>query len=239
MELTDSLLELAAERCRIVAGDMLNGIVHNLNNPVHALTMQAELLRNTLGKEGLDALRPNLLEKCTRLERVAQDLKSQLDVLAWRDTYVNPTRQLINPAHFGSWLLQFWQGDLLFKHNVAATFSTDPPPPHIQTVPLALTWCLEEPLSALMSILGSSNAQATPDLTLKLALEFGPLPEGGLAVRMTTTSEADLLGLAGEIRHVQELRELTSALGWVWSADLDQGRLSVRVAVPGKSAQGG
>lgn len=236
MELTDALLKLAAERCRVMAGDMLNGIVHNLNNPVHALTMQTELLRNSLNKEGLDALRPNLLEKCTRLERVAQELKSQLDTLSWRDAYVNPTRQLINPAHFGSWLLQFWQGDLLFKHNVAATISTDPPPPHIQTVPLALTWCLEEPLSALMSILGGSYAQATPDLTLKLALEFGPLPGGGLAVRMVATPETEVSDLAGEIRHAQKLRELTSALGWVWSADLDQGRLSVRVDVPGKSA---
>jgi hypothetical protein len=239
MELTDSLLNLAAERCRVMTGDKLNGIVHNLNNPVHALTMQTELLRNSLNKEGLDALRPNLLEKCTRMERVAQELKSQLETLSWRDAYVNPARQLINPAHFGSWLLQFWQGDLLFKHNVAATLSTDPPPPHIQTVPLALTWCLEEPLSALMSILGSSNAQATPDLTLKLSLEFGPLPDGGLAVRMATTSEAGLRGLGGEIRHVQELRELTSALGWDWSAHLDQGMLSVRVAVPGKMEQGG
>ncbi len=236
MELTDSLLELAAERCRATAGDMLNGIVHNLNNPVHALTMQTELLRNSLAKEGLDALRPNLLEKCTRLERVAQELKSQLDVLSWRDAYVNPTRQLIDPTHFGSWLLQFWQSDLLFKHNVAATLTTDPPPPHIQAVPLALTWCLEEPLTALLSAFRDGNAQGTSGLTLELALEFGPLPGGGLAVRMATTPETEKVdGLAGEIRHVPELQELTSALGWDWSADLDQGKLSVRVAIPGKA----
>ena len=240
MELTDSLLKLAAERCRGAAGDMLNGIVHNLNNPVHALTMQTELLRNSLGREGLDAVRPKLLEKCTRLERVAQELKSQLDVLSWRDAYVNPTRQLIDPAHFAAWLLRFWQGDLLFKHNVTATLTTDPPPPHIQTIPLALTWCLEEPLTALLSPFRDGNAQGAPDLSLKLALECGPLPGGGLAVRMATTPEAGGGGdLAGKIRHVPELQKLTSALGWDWSADLDQERLSVRVAIPGKAGLGG
>ncbi|PTN35004.1 hypothetical protein [Desulfonatronum sp. SC1] len=233
MELNGPLLALAAERGRAVVGGMLNGIVHNLNNPVHALTMQTELLRNALGKDDLDGSRPNLQDKCARLERVAQDLKTQLDVLTWRDVYVTPTRQLIDPVHFGTWLLQFWQSDLLFKHNITGTLLVEPPPPHVQAIPLALTWSLEEPLAALVSALSDNNPQGS----LALSLEFGPLSGGGLGVRMTTTPEADeFRALGAEIRHAPELRELTSALGWDWSAELARGVLSVSVAVPVKTA---
>lgn len=233
MELTNPLLVLAAERCRAAAGDMLNGIVHNLNNPVHALTMQTELLHTSLGREGLDAVRPKLLEKCTRLERVAQELKSQLDVLSWRDAYVNPTRQLIDPAHFAAWLLRFWQGDLLFKHTIVPTLHADPPPPHVQAIPLALTWALEAPLAGLMSACRASGFQGS----LRMDLEVGPLPEGGLSARMGTSPESgDAQALTAEIPRARELREMTTALGWDWSAGLSQGVLSAHVALPAKPA---
>lgn len=231
MELKAHLLKLAAERSRSAAGAKLNGIVHNLNNPVHALTMQAELLQKTLEKANLEALRPNLLEKCARLHRIARELKSHLEVLFWRDAYVNPDRQLLDPVHFGTWLLQFWQGDQRFKHKISPTLCTDPPPPHVQTIPLVLTWCLEEPLRALLNALNSPDIQGAQELIL----ELGPLPGSGLMVHLASMPQTGGSGsVHAPIRHATELQDLTAALGWDWQAGWDQGRLTVRLEIPGK-----
>ncbi|TVQ98613.1 MAG: hypothetical protein EA399_10415 [Desulfovibrionales bacterium] len=230
MELTASLLDLAAERCRANAGDMLNGIVHNLNNPVHAMAMQTELLQNTLRKEGLDALRSNLQEKSSRLQRVGEELKAQLETLAWRDAYVSRNRQLIDPMHFGSWLLQFWQGNLLFKHGVSTTLVTEPAPPHLQAIPLALTWCFEEPLRALLQFAQIQGSQDTIDLVF----ELGPASDSGLLARMTATclTEQPMVE-RWEIDHARELQELTGFLGWEWEAVMKPVGLTVRLAIPG------
>lgn len=233
MELTDPLLDLAARRTRELVGGMLNGIVHNLNNPVHALTMQTELLQKVLGKDDLDVLRDNLQDKCARMQRVVLELKSQLEVLAWRDAYVNPDSQLVDPAHFGNWLLQFWQADLLFKHSVTANLSVDPPPPHVQAVPLALTWCLEEPLAALLRCCEAMNGPGMHALALKV----GPLPSMGLEIQMRTKPPSeDIQTLDVPIPYASEIRKLASGLGWDWEAGLVQGVLAVRVVIAGKTA---
>jgi len=234
MELSAALLELAAERSRNTVGGMLGGIVHNLNNPVHALAMQAELLQNALGREGLDTERPKLQEKCTRLQRLAQELRIQLETLAWRDIYVSPERQLIDPVHYGSWLLQFWQGNLLFKHSISPTFISEPQPPHVQAIPLGLTWCLEEPLSALVRAMQSAGFEGMVDLVL----ECGPVSDSDLAIRMATHPPREsTAAIHGEIRHLRELQEMTTGLGWSWEAFLEQGELAVRVVIPGKKPE--
>ncbi|WP_045219242.1 hypothetical protein [Desulfonatronum thioautotrophicum] len=230
MELTSPLLDLATERCRANAGAMLNGIVHNLNNPVHALAMQTELLQNTLRKDGLDARRSTIQEKCSRLQRIGEELKAQLETLAWRDTYVSPSRQLIDSVHFGSWLLQFWQSNLLFKHCVSPALVTEPAPPHLQAIPLALTWCLEEPLKALLQFNPPQGSQDTIDLVFVL----GPASDSGLMALMTATcSSAQPMVEFGEIDHAREIHELTALLGWEWEAVVKPGDLKIRLAIPG------
>lgn len=232
MVLNDSELDFAKACCLQTAGGMVNGIVHNLNNPLHALTMQVELFQNALSKQDLDAARPKLQDKCLRLQRIGQELKAHLEVLSWRDSYTSAQIELIDPGHYGTWFLQFWRGNLFFKHNISTTLAIEPPPPHVQTVPLAMTWGLEAPLRTLLQLWETESAQGG----FLLHLEIGPHRDG-IRIRMHVAPETKLenAGLSTPIEHEAKVRALTTRLGWEWQAGLDAGELTVVMALPGKS----
>ncbi|GAB6060231.1 hypothetical protein [Desulfonatronum parangueonense] len=235
MVLSDSALDFAAERSQSAAGSMLSGIVHNLNNPLHVLTMQTELFLNALAKNDLEASRSTLRDKCTRLQHIGEDLKSQLDVLSWRDVYTSRDNQLIDPVHYGNWFLEFWRCHLFFKHNFTSTIVLNPAPPHIRAVPLAITWCLEEPLIALLDLCQKTHAQ----ITYRLRLQIRPMPEGvefqyHIAPESKAVQESTL-----PIRHESDVLALTSSLGWDWKAALEGDSLSVQLIVPARPGERG
>ena len=115
MDLAPDLLRLATHCALRTAGSMLDGIVHNLNNPAHALAMQAELLANHLKKDPVPPGLSTLQGKVERLRHVGMDIKEQIEVLSWRHAYTRTSMELLDPRHFGTWLLQFWRNNLFFQ----------------------------------------------------------------------------------------------------------------------------
>jgi hypothetical protein len=224
----DALLDLAAERATHTAGAMLNGIVHNMNNPCHALTMQAELLQNFVRKNAQGLESEALLEKCARMERIGQELKSGLDILSWRDTYTRTQVELLDPTHFAHWLVQFWRNDLFFKHGIAPTVVVDPPPPHLRIIPLGLLWPLEE---ALQAMIRACQAQSRQDCAMRL--ELAPLSGSGLLVRLElSVPPEDDPALALEMPHHGDVREMAEALGWQWQCTLEEYSLRLGLEIP-------
>ncbi len=232
MDMTLSLLDLAQECSARTAGFMLGGIVHNLNNPTHALAMQSELLANASRKGGIEP--EKLLAKCERLKHVGEDLKSQLDILAWRNAYASPVAELLDPIHFTGWFLQFWRNNLFFKHSITVDLETDPPPPHVKIIPVALLWLLEEPLQAMTKAF--SAQQPTPELGMRF--ETKGLDQDGVKFSILVTP-ATQNGSFSKIvvEHEESIRKLALGLGWEWQCSGDGSMFSVQARLSGKGTQ--
>lgn len=228
MDMISPLLELARESSARTVGFMLGGIVHNLNNPVHALTMQSELLANALRKGGFE--REKLLVKCDRLKHVSEELKTLLDVLSWRNAYCSSTEDILDPIHFAGWFLQFWRNNLFFKHNITVDLETDPPPPHLRVIPVALLWLLEEPLHAMTRSFCAQ--QPTPELGMRF--EIKGLDHDGMNISISVTP----ITRNGPFPHIvveheAHIRKLALGLGWEWECSGDGSMFSVRTRLTG------
>ncbi|HDQ40168.1 MAG TPA: hypothetical protein ENN39_03975 [Desulfonatronum sp.] len=228
MDLTHRLLALAEDRTLRAAGSMLNGIVHNLNNPAHALNMQIELFMKSLHRDlaGRDA---SVVEnKCRRLRHIGEDFRNHLEVLSWRGTYCRPQVELVDPVHFGTWLLQFWRNNLFFKHSMVVDLQVQPSL-HVKLIPLALLWCLEEPLSTMTSAFSNEHVQTE----FGMRFEIQRFAENGVFFRMTIlpTSETRDFPVV-ELEHGENMRALSRELGWDLKYSSDN-MLSVLLTIPG------
>lgn len=251
MDLVQGLLGLAGDCALRTTGRMLRGIVHNLNNPTHVLTMQTELLLNSLQKETLDingpacapacrdepgagrgthADRSALVEKCSRLQRVGEELKNQLDVLAWRDAYTSPAVEILDPVHFGTWFLQFWRNNLFFKHSMTVDLAVEPLLPHVQVIPLALVWSLEEPLCSMASAFCDEQVQT--EFRMRFEIQVHP-PEGVSFKMLLSPATGELSQPFLDLQHGQEIHALAEALGWTWQHSREENMVFVQVTIPG------
>lgn len=229
MELVQGLLGLAGDCALRNTGRMLRGIVHNLNNPTHALTMQAELLLNSLQKK-LDINGSVLVDRCSRLQRVGEEFKNQLGVLAWRNAYTSPAVELLDPVHFGTWFLQFWRNNLFFKHSMTVDLAVEPLLPHVQAIPLALLWSLEEPLCSMASAFCDEQAQA--EFKIRFEIQVHP-PEGVSFKMFLSPATQDQSHALPDLQHEQEIHALTEALGWTWQHSRERNMVFVQVTIPG------
>ncbi len=232
MELEQRLLVLAGDCALRTAGSMLDGIVHNLNNPTHALSMQGELLAKSLKKDIATEDVSTLENKFERLRHVGEEFRSQLEVLTWRNTYCKPGVELVDPVHFGTWFLQFWRNNLFFKHNMTVDLETDPPPPHVQLIPLALVWSLEEPLYAMTRTVNNGHVQTE----FGMRFEIRRVASAGLFFRMMVSSASGARDFpAFSMEHEQSVSALTRALGWDWQYANDENLLTVQLTIPGRT----
>lgn len=230
MDLNQDLLRPAMDGAQRAAGGMLAGIAHNLNNPTHALAMQAELFLGALKKGPGQADVERLLEKCTRLQHISEDLRAQIDVLTWRAAYVNTSMELVDPLHFGTWFLQFWRNNLFFKHNMTVDMVADPPPPHVLAVPLALLWSLEGPLQAMTDLYGQSPSE----VEFGMRFHIQGIDEHGVDFKvLIAPASQDLAFALPPLKHEQGIRSLTEALGWKWEYACQDNMLSLRLTIPG------
>lgn len=229
MDMTLSLLNLAQECSARTAGFMLGGIVHNLNNPTHALAMQSELLARAFGRGGLAPKK--LLVKCERLKNVGEDLKSQLDILAWRNAYAASVAELLDPMHFTDWFLRFWRNNLFFKHSIAVDLKIDPPPPHVKIIPVALLWLLEEPVCAMTKAFCAQQ----PKPELRMCFETKGLNQDGVhfSILVTPTTRSGPFPKI-VVEHEESIRKLALGLGWEWRCSGDECMFSVQTRLTGE-----
>ena len=210
---------------------MFGGIVHNLNNPTHAMAMQTELLIHAFGKGGLEP--EKLLAKCERLKHVGEDLKSQLDILAWRNAYAGPVAELLDPMHFTDWFLQFWRNNLFFKHSITVELKTDPPP-HVKIIPVALLWLLEEPLHAMIKAFCTQQ----PKPELRMRFETKGLDQDGVhfSFLVTPTTQSGPLPKI-VVEHEDSIRKLALGLGWEWRCFGDESMFSIQTRLAGEQTK--
>lgn len=233
MDLARDLLCLAKACALRTAGSMLDGIVHNLNNPTHALAMQVALLVNSLKKNPTNIDVFALQEKIERLRRVDKNFQDQIDALSWRQAYTRTSVELLDPMHFGTWLFQFWRNHCFFKHSVTMDIAADPPPPHVLVVPLALLWCLEEPLFSMADMFGDQDS-----MEFGMRFEVQGIATGGVVFKISASPVSNSLDVPlPSLEHEQSIHRLTQALGWDWRYFGEKNMISWRLTVPGQPSQ--
>jgi hypothetical protein len=178
-------INLARMYARANGGGLLGGMVHNLQNTVHASIMQLELWNNQV-EQGSDPDTGMLHKSLSRLQSTAQTQVQFCKDIEQRSFYLQEKEVPVHIPSFCHWLHRFWINNLFYKHHISLSISQDTDRiEHIILPPLLLTLCLEEPLkNSLEHCLGQD-----PKGSFQFNLQLSHGPE---TIVFTLTTETSL-----------------------------------------------
>ena len=161
----DQWVILGQQYLQATAGSFLSGVTHNLNNAVHIVDLQLELLQRKLA----GALDRGQIE--SRLERMGQASKSmgeQLQHLRHRFFYTQVESTQIDLGQYMEWLDAFWNNNLFYKHNISMTWQVAEEVPNLELRPFFLTLCLEEPLKNAVRACRAANLEGEHTIRVQI-----------------------------------------------------------------------
>ena len=134
-------------------GGLLGGLVHNLHNHAHTLSMQAEMWEHSLSKAP-DAPASSLQRSFQRIQTLSSEFSGECRTLSER-THLQSFEPALLPVHNTlEWLKKFWVHNLFFKHHVQFMIQQDKQVPQAVTLPPApFVFCLEEGLKNALEAL--------------------------------------------------------------------------------------
>jgi len=125
-------------------GEILSGVVHNLNNYAHSLSMQMEVFNNVSERSPSTPL-SSQKRSLQRMTGLSTDFTQECSTLSHRASYTECEPTCIDLPIFLDWLQNFWRHNLFFKHHVQFHIHMDDQvPKHIDIVPGGLVYFLEE-----------------------------------------------------------------------------------------------
>ncbi|WP_457570413.1 hypothetical protein [Desulfovulcanus sp.] len=170
----------------VSCGAKLHGISHNLNNFVHVLNMQLTLLDSILSKRPDSSLREQA-RKLNNLNQGTKKLMRAIELLARRNFYLQEEIVSTSPKEFLSWVRDFWQNDLFFKHNINCHLDFDSDTPVLELPAFALTFCVEQALANAVEAYKFKDPDTKHDLDIKV------LPYGkGVELQIISTTDLTL-----------------------------------------------
>lgn len=138
-----------------LSAKMLPGLIHNLNNPLHLMKMQISLVKQKLEQEKEIT---NLEKKLKQIESAEKKIDLLLNILKERDFYLSFENTPLDIPAFLTWLNNYWQNNLLFKHQVNLCIENKLT--RVNVIPFLLTFSLEQGiLNALEEIEDKSNSK--------------------------------------------------------------------------------
>jgi hypothetical protein len=138
MERFEISLHNLTRLCHLASlGNLLGGLIHNLNSPLHSLGMQMDVMQHFLLKENQSG--NELLEKFShRLSQMNdefENLSNQLRITGMRADFLDYPPEKMDLNHFLRQELEFLRTNLYFKHNVETTLELAPSLPILTPVP--------------------------------------------------------------------------------------------------------
>jgi hypothetical protein len=138
MEKFQISLHNLARLCQLASlGNLIGGLIHNLNSPLHSLGMQIDLLQHFLLKENQSG--NELLEKVTnRLSQMNdefENLSNQLRITGRRVDFLDYPLKKLDINHFLHQEFEFLRANLYLKHNVETKLELAPSLPALTPVP--------------------------------------------------------------------------------------------------------
>ncbi len=133
-ELYQSLLRKAA------CGFLVQGIIHNMSGPLQILSMQVELMSTTL--EGLSEIPAEevvkiLEEQYQKVSQIADQVERLRSLLAAITEITEDSPTMLDLNELVRREIIFWEGDLVFKHEVQKDLKLSPGPLLVYASPAA------------------------------------------------------------------------------------------------------
>ena len=175
---------LGHQYLQATAGSFLSGVTHNLNNAVHIIDLQLELLQRKLSAH-VD--RGQVESRLERMGQASHSMGDQLYHLRHRFFYTQVEATQIDFPQYLEWIDTFWNNNLFYKHNIQLEQEIAPEVPNLELPPFFLTLCMEEPLKN--AVRACRTADLEKEHTLHLSVQpwrsgvriildsYEPLPE--------------------------------------------------------------
>ncbi|MFO7717854.1 MAG: hypothetical protein R6Y91_04735 [Desulfohalobium sp.] len=134
---------LGHQYLQATAGSFLSGVTHNLNNAVHIIDLQLELLQRKLSSH---VERGQVESRLDRMGQASHSMGDQLYHLRHRFFYTQVEATQVDFIQYLEWMDTFWNNNLFYKHNIQLEQEIASEVPNLELSPFFLTLCLEEPL---------------------------------------------------------------------------------------------
>jgi hypothetical protein len=216
-------------------GSKLPGLSHNLNNFVHVLNMQLTLLDSIQARKP-DTLLVDQSKKIKKLSQGTQKLAHAIDIMSQRSFYLQEDIVSTSPAEFLSWLHDFWQNDLFFKHNINCHLDCASDVPTLELPAFALTFCVEQPLINAVEAYKLKDPEAKHDLEIKVSahkkgIELQIISDTNLTLQdpwqPCQTTKSGHLGLGLPL-----IKFLCSRLNWIATLMEESGKTCFSLSIP-------
>jgi hypothetical protein len=174
---------LAKHYLQATAGELLSGTIHNINNHLHVLDMQVELLNNKM--DSIQAGETQGLEKrLTRLSQASKGISDLIQETGKRQFYLQTESSQVDISEFLHWQYNFWGNNLFFKHHINLELDiASESPSSLQMPPCLLTFCIEQALKNALEACTADNAE-----TLELRIAVQPY-HSGLSITLFSPTE--------------------------------------------------
>ncbi|MFZ0450486.1 MAG: hypothetical protein WAL98_14710 [Desulfatiglandaceae bacterium] len=132
-----SLINLA-HLCHLASlGNLLGGLIHNLNSPLHSLGMQMDIMQRFLLKENQseNQLVENVSNRLSKMNDEFENLSNQLRIAGIRADFLDYPPEKMDINHFLHQEFEFLRANLYFKHNVETKLELAPSLPALTPLP--------------------------------------------------------------------------------------------------------
>ncbi len=127
-------------------GQKMHGLIHNLNNQVHVMHLQVAMLEARSDSSGDEPL-SGFKDKIAKFARSTSKIVDILQKNGQCSFFSQKSQNQINIRDYLDWLVEFWDNDLYFKHNISCELFIEDSGINLQIPPFYLTLCLEQGIS--------------------------------------------------------------------------------------------
>ena len=180
----EQLIELYSS---VSIGKLINGLIHNLNSPLHSLGIEMDMIQHLVVKKGQaeDELLKSISSRLKRVDEEFENLNSLIRLTASRADLTQNFSGYFNLNHFLEQELQFMKANLYFKHNVQTTLRLAEGLPSFRDLPenlaLGFSWFIQGLVEELerqrLTTLSVESVKGETSAGVRFTIEGGEMSE--------------------------------------------------------------
>lgn len=177
---TISQEEIIALNQHAAVGRLFQGLIHNLNGPLHALGIEMDMMAHVISKSdnGDSPLAQDILRRLRRMGTEFDALSGLIRTVAARSELLQGPQEYLQLNSLLKQELEFLKANLYFKHNVKTTMDLAEGPPAVSRMPeglgLGMVWFLQGLVEEMERQKLSTLSVRTEALSSAVAATFTP-----------------------------------------------------------------
>ncbi|WP_045210658.1 HAMP domain-containing histidine kinase [Desulfonatronovibrio magnus] len=171
MKLTDEKYMALADFYYMAGlGQMVNGLIHNLNNYVHIMDMQLSMLN---AKAESSAAQPlgDFRERLAKSSNSAGKMVQYLQKSSRCSFFGQKDKAQLNIKDFLEWIIEFWENDLFFKHKILCQIKLEKSDINLLISPFYLTLCVDQGIRNAVEACQEQESQDKQTIIIDAAVD--------------------------------------------------------------------